>query len=116
MGKRKIRTPMYRWWDYVRKIVRAYPVLEGRELNNPDDIKDRDAVAQAVADTLKHRDGQERVELIRYVYWNQKQHRVKDAELQMHVSEATAKRWHGAFIREVAKNRGFNVIDTVKPE
>lgn len=109
-------TPVYRWWDYVRKIVRAYPGLKDRELVCVDDIKDRDAVAQAVADTLQRRDGEERVELIRYVYWNRKQHRVKDAAPRMHISEATAKRWHGEFIREVARNRGFSVNDTVKPE
>lgn len=109
-------TPVYRWWDYVRKIVRAYPGLQESELTNEDDIRDRDAVAKAVADTLQHRDGAERVALIRYVYWNKKQHRVKDAAPRMHVSDATAKRWHGDFIREVAKNRGFCVIDTVKPK
>lgn len=107
---------MYRWWDYVRKIARAYPGLEGRELSDPDDIKDRDAVAQAIADTMKGPDGKEHMELIRYVYWNKKQHRVKDAAPRMHISEATAKRWHGEFIKAVARNRGFSVNDTVKPK
>ena len=111
MGK-----PMYRWWDYVRKTVRAYPELDSRQLEREDDIRDRDAVACAVAATLEHRDGKERVELIRYVYWNRKQHRVKDAAPRLHISEATAKRWHGDFIREVARKRGFSTIDTVKPE
>lgn len=118
MGKQKqqIRTPMYRWWDYVRKIVRAYPALEGRELNNPDDIRDRDAVAQAIEETRESQDGAEHIALIRYVYWNPKQHKVRDAAPQCHVSEATAKRWHGEFIKAVAKNRGFYVNDTVKLE
>lgn len=102
-------TPMYRWWDYVRKIVRAYPGLQERQLNCLDDIRDREAVAQAVAETLQRRDGKERVEVIRYVYWNKKQHRVKDAAPVFHISEATAKRWHGEFIRAVAKKRGFSV-------
>ena len=110
MGK-----PMYRWWDYVRKIVRAYPDLDDRKLECEDDIKDHDAVARAVVDTLKHRDGHERVELIRYVYWNRKQHRIKDAAPRLHISDATAKRWHGDFIKAVARNRGFSVNDTVKP-
>jgi len=109
-------TPVNRWWDYVRKIVRAYPDLRDGELDNPDDIKDRDAVGKAVADTMQRLDGEERVELIRYVYWNRKPHRVKDAAPRMHISEATAKRWHGDFIREVARNRGFYINDTVKPE
>lgn len=110
MGK-----PVYRWWDYVRKIVRAYPELKDKKTSCPDDIRDREAVAKAVADTMERLDGAERVELIRYVYWNRKQHRVKDAAPRMHISEATAKRWHGEFIREVARSRGFNV-DTVKPQ
>lgn len=108
-------TPVYRWWDYVRKIVRAYPGLQGCELTNEDDIIDRDAVAKAVADTMQRRDGEARVALIRYVYWNKKQHRIKDAAPRFHVSEATAKRWHGDFIKAVARNRGFSVNDTVKP-
>lgn len=104
MGK-----PIYRWWDYVRKITRAYPGLRGKELTNQDDILDREAVAEAVADTMQRPDGAEQVELIRYVYWHKKQHRVKDAAPRMHISEATAKRWHGEFIRTVAKKRGFQV-------
>ena len=97
--------PVHRWWDYVRKMVRAYPELEGKELNNKNDVRDREAVSKAVANTMQRPDGAERVDLIRYVYWNRKQHRVKDAAPRMHISEATAKRWHGDFIREVARNR-----------
>ena len=111
MGK-----PMYRWWDYVRKIVRAYPELKDEQLDCVDDIRDRDAVEKAVAETLIRMDGEERVELIRYVYWNKKQHKVMDAAPKLHISDATAKRWHGDFIRSVARNRGFSTIDTVKPE
>lgn len=110
MGK-----PVYRWWDYVRKIVRAYPNLLGKDLENPDDIRDREAVAKAIASTMQRPDGAERLKLIKYVYWNKKQHRVKDAAPGMNIAEATAKRWHGDFIRKVAENRGF-VIDTVKPD
>lgn len=112
----KVGRPVYRWWDYVRKIVRAYPDLSTGELSGVDDIRDREAVAKAVADTVQRLDGAERIELIRYVYWNRKQHRVKDAAPRMHISEATAKRWHGDFIREVARNRGFSINDTVKPK
>jgi hypothetical protein len=101
--------PKCRWWGYVREVVRAYPALKGRELNKPDDIKDREAVANAIAETMRERDGSEHVALIRYVYWEKKQHRVKDAAPRLHISEATAKRWHGEFIRAVAKNRGFDV-------
>lgn len=109
-------TPMYRWWDYVRKIVRAYPDLKDRALSCADDIKDCEAVAMAIEDTMQRPDGSERIELIRYIYWYEKQHRIKDAVPRMHISEATAKRWHGEFIKAVAKNRGFCTNDTVKPK
>ena len=109
-----MKKPVYRWWGYVRKIVRAYPDLKERELSFVDDILDRNAVAKAIAITMEQRDGEERMQLIRYVYWNKKQHRVKDAAPRLHISEATAKRWHGTFIREVAKNRGFSMIDTAE--
>lgn len=111
MGK-----PVYRWWDYARKMVRAYPILKDCDLTNENDIRDCEAVAKAVADTLQHRDGEERVALIRYVYWNRKQHRVKDAVPRLNISDATAKRWHGDFIKAVGRNRGFYVNDTVKPK
>lgn len=102
----------YRWWDFMCKIVRAYPELKEKELTSPDDRKDRDAVAQAVASVAQHRDGADRLKMIEYIYWNKKRHRVKDAAPRLSISEATAKRWHGEFIREVAKNRGFFVNDT----
>ena len=102
----------YRWWDFVCKIVLAYPKLKEKELLSPDDRKDRDAVAQAVASVAQHRDGAARLKLIEYVYWNEKRHRVGDAAPRLHIAEATAKRWHGDFIREVARNYGFCVNDT----
>lgn len=101
-----------RWWDYVRKILRDYPAIPpGRPEDQSDDAKDREAVDRAIAATRQRPDGAERLELIRYVYWNRKLHRVKDAAPQLHISEATAKRWHGDFVRLVAKNRGFCVSD-----
>lgn len=133
----------YRWWRYVRRMIRDYPELKdalnelhrqsltadmsgmpkggsaGRTVESialrqlsPDDQKDYDAVNRAVQITQLRADGNERLTLIRYVYWYPKEHTIKDAAPRNNVSEATAKRWHGDFVRLVAKCRGFSVDDT----
>ena len=131
----------YRWWRYIRRVVRAYPDLKkeyeelhqqsisadisgmpkaktaGRTVESiallqlpPDDQKDYDAVSRAIERTRGKPDGEKRLELIRYVYWYQKEHTVMHAAPMLGISEATAKRWHGDFIKLVAKNRGFHVF------
>lgn len=133
----------YRWWRYVRRIIRDYPSLKqawndlhsqsltadmsgmpksgsaGRTVEQialrqlpPDDQKDYDAVTQAIKITQLLKDGKERLALIHYVYWYPKEHTVKDAAPRTHISEATAKRWHGEFVKLVGKCRGFHVDDT----
>ena len=129
----------YRWWRYIRRIIREYPALKneyeelhrqslvadisgmpkghgaGRTVENialrqlpPDDQADYDAVTQAIKNIMRMEDGEQRLALIRYVYWCEKEHKVKDAAPVLHVSEATAKRWHGDFVKYVAKFRGFH--------
>ena len=77
-----------------------------------------DAV-HTVAERYRHsRDGKERLQLIRLMYWTIKPMPMASAALQLHISEPTAKRWHGAFVRAVAKAYGFQVDkdDTQEPK
>ncbi len=74
----------------------------------PDDQKDYDAVTQAIRITKYRQDGEQRLALIQYVYWYEKEHTIKDAAPVLNISEATAKRWHGEFVKQVAKIRGFH--------
>lgn len=137
----------YRWWRYIRRIIRDFPTLcaEAGELRDqsitaslsgmprgggagrtvealalrqlsPDDQKDYDAVVRAIRMTRLRPDGEQRIDMIRYMYWREKEHTVKDAAPRFNISEATAKRWHGDFVKQVAACRGFCVIDTPVPK
>lgn len=81
----------------------------------PDDQKVFDAVTRAVEITKLRPDGKERLAMIRYVYWYRKEHTVKDAALQVFVSQRTAERWHGEFVRLVGKCYGFDVVGGSEP-
>lgn len=100
---------MPRWWTFARAMVRQYPKLCTDPPKSPDDIKDREAVAKAIEMTRQSRNGEDHLALIRAVYWGRKQRRVKEAGIQLYISEATAKRWHGDFIKLVGKCWGFGI-------
>lgn len=80
-----------------------------------DSMEMYDAVAKAVRAAEARTDGRERIRLIRLMYWVKEPRPMQIAALHLHISETTAKRWHGDFVRSVAKNYGFNV-DTPEPK
>lgn len=129
--------PRYIWWGYVKGMVRIYPVLRQRKadmqapritvtyggqphgsgISNPtqaaalrqlrqNDERDISAVECAIADTLRLRDGAERMKIIELVYWR-RTHTLEGAAQTIPCSIATAWRWHGDFIRQVAVHRGL---------
>ena len=132
-------SPRYRWWGFVRRMIRDYRGLkaeyddlhqqslsaapfagsgggDGRTVENialrqlpADDQKVYDAVTRAVEITQLLPDGELKVALIRFVYWEQGQRRVEDAPLVLPISRRTAIRWHGDFVRLVGKCYGFEV-------
>ncbi|MDD4851433.1 MAG: hypothetical protein PHO10_12155 [Gemmiger sp.] len=77
--------------------LRALPALAQRELA---------AVEAACAATAALPDGQERLRLIRLVYW-QGTHTLEGAALQLHRCPRTILQWHGEFIRAVARAFGL---------
>lgn len=93
---------------------RAVEAIALRQLPK-DDQEVYDAVTRAIEITRLRPDGEERINMIRFIYWNRKQHRLRDAALHVHISEPTAKRWHGDFVRLVGSCYGFTV-DTNKPK
>lgn len=132
--------PKYRWWPFVKAMIRDYPQLEkawrdihetsitanfsatpkggnaGRTVEMialrqmpPDDQRVYDAVSKAIDITRLLPDGKQRLEMISLVYWSKKQMPLKSAAVLLCISERTAKRWHGTFVRCVAKCYGFNV-------
>ena len=95
-------TPRYTWWGYVKSIIRRYPRL-CRENPAPESVggREKQAVEQAIERTRRRRDGEERLRLIELVFWKES-HTLAGAALCCHVSERTARRWHGEFIRLAA--------------
>lgn len=77
--------------------LRELPEINRREL---------EAVRQAIAETLTLDTGQERLQVIRCVFWD-KTHTLEGAAMKLHISYVTARRWHGEFIRLVGKIFGF---------
>ena len=65
------------------------------------------AVEAAIAETRRWPDGALRLRLIELKYWRTPRSTLKEAAAFLCMGEATAKRWHGDFIRLVAKYVGF---------
>lgn len=101
--------PRYRWWSYVRHVVRDYKNLAAAEQLSEDDRKDRDAVAKAISITRQKPKGSEAMALIERVYWSGSGERIEDAALRLYISARTARRRHSEFIRLVAQCLGFTV-------
>lgn len=72
-----------------------------------DDQKLYDAVSQAVAHTMLLSNGEDRMKLIRFMYWQGKCRTVEAVAVCIPVSEITAKRWHGDFVRLVGMYFGL---------
>lgn len=69
-----------------------------------------DAVEAAIRATLRRKDGREKLELIRLVYWPKDYRQaltLREAGDKLYISEITAKRWHRDFILTVARFRGL---------
>ena len=75
----------------------------------PDDQKVYDAVSRAIELTRLLPDGKRRLDMIELTYWAKKPMTLKSASLHLYISERTAKRWHGSFVRCVAMCYGFQV-------
>jgi len=72
-----------------------------------DDQKVYDAVTKAVETISLRPDGISKLKLITMMYWLDKPATAKSVAPQLHISEVTAKRWHGEFVRLVGKCYGF---------
>lgn len=131
--------PRYDWWGYCKGMIKRYPLLaaEREALRDPNliadysgqprggspgnptahgacrtlpGVKEREyqAVADAIQITMNWRDGKDRLELIELMFWA-RSHTLEGAARELHISYATARRWHTEFIRNVA--RQFGLLD-----
>ncbi len=86
----------------------------GRSLENialrqlpEDDQKVYDAVSMAIRITKLRPDGEDRMKLITAMYWMPRSVPAKSIAPSLHISDVTAKRWHGDFVRLVGSCYGF---------
>lgn len=129
--------PRYDWWPYAKGMIRRYPdlareyadlhtqtitqgytgmpggggdgrSLEGVAIRELPGTRQREyeAVRRAIAVTALYPNGQSRLKVIRLVLWDRSR-TLEGAALAVPCSIATAKRWHGDFIRLVGKMYGL---------
>lgn len=129
--------PRYRWWGYVKNMIRAYPGLRreyedlheqsitanmsgapggGGVSRGTEDIavrelpytkqREYEAVKRAVEATRLTPTGKDRLELIDMVFWK-RSHTLSGAAYRLNLSDTTAQRYHGEFIRLVAGYYGL---------
>lgn len=80
-----------------------------------DDQKVFDAVRRAIEITSLKTEGAKKLKLIDLMYWARSPMAMSAAAYKIPVADATAKRWHGEFVRLVGKSYGFEV-DTSEPK
>ena len=97
--------PRYRWWSYVKAMIRNYPTLVDRYIQRPA-LWEREAVQRAIDQTEQMVDGKERLQVIDLVFFRQT-HTLEGAAVLIPCSERTARRWHTDFIKAVAKEFGL---------
>lgn len=86
--------PRNGWWGYVKHMVRRYPHMVSEE--------ERRAVDLTLKETAQMYAAEERLKIIRLVLMKGS-HTVAGAAVQIPCSESTAQRYHGDFLRAVAR-------------
>lgn len=101
--------PRYIWWGYAKAMIRQYPKLQaaGDAQQLPaTQQKEYEAVKKALEITQKKSNGENRIAVIDYVLW-QKKCCIDQAAALLYVSETTARRYHGEFVRLVGECYGL---------
>lgn len=93
---------MYAWWPYVRNMVKRYPVRIKAEQMSFVEAREAEAVLSAIRDTKALPDGEDRMKLIKRIYWDRNRVNLQGAAMEIPVSYSTARRWNREFFLEVA--------------
>lgn len=94
------------WWGYIKAIIRKYRTLRNEDGLKGVEQREADAVRRAIEKTLERADGAERIAFIDSVFW-QGRLTLEGAAYEHSVSNSTAWRWHGDFIKLVAVEMGL---------
>ena len=100
------------WIGYIQEIIRRYP-SRLKIYNSLGRIEKRetDAVADALKKLSFERDKAIKKKLIEMRYWRKNRKPLKLIAKELYISESVAKKWHGNFLKTVAKN-----LDLYEPE
>lgn len=102
----------YPWWGYVKNLLKQYGwALVGRQHILSDE--QMDAVCRAIDATMELPSGAEILRVADLVLIK-RTHTIAGAAMMIPVSEDTAKRWHGNFIRAVARELGLDCTVVVR--
>lgn len=98
-------TPSYAAQPSSSESSRTTEDLVARAMSRTN-IREFDAVRLAIQQTDGTQGGDNRLQLIKLIYWK-RTHTLSGAALELHISYRTARRWNGEFIRLVAGNFGL---------
>ena len=95
------------WWGYIKAVVRKYRYTRYETGLIGIEARETDAVRRAIKRTIDdHVDGEQRVEFIDVMYWRRTR-TLEGAAMDHNISNSTAWRWHGDFIKLVAVEMGL---------
>ena len=96
--------PRFYWYAHVKHTIEQYP--NGIDRNTRQGAADYVSVSKVVEATKLLQDGEERLQLVKMIYWK-RSHTIEGAANVLHISPRTAHRWRHAFIYAVAKEMGY---------
>ena len=97
------------WWSYAKAMIRQYPEIEkGGAIDHLSQTKRKEfeAVKKAIELTNKRRSPENRMQVIRLVFW-QSGFTLAQAAARLYISEATAFRYHRDFVMLVGQCYGL---------
>lgn len=98
------------WWAYVKSMIRRYKDRAKRYPNlGRVEMREFDAVTEAIRKTEQLPDGKWRLKLIEKLYWSNSRRNIAGAAMELYISERTAIRWSVDFTYLVAE--AFGIYD-----
>lgn len=101
----------YKWWGYIKAIIREYPRSRSSELSGVE-LREHEAVKKAVDETVKMDGGANRLKVISMVHW-ERTRTLEGAALATPCSRSWAAKWQRDFFEETARNR--DLLDGAGP-
>lgn len=94
----------------MQAIVRRYPSRKDN-FDNLGKIQRREvhAVSEAIRRTEAMEDGDDRIKLVKAVYWSRHRKTMSGIAMDLYISRATACRWNSEFILTVAECFGLYI-------